>query len=242
MPSTGFAVSNTFATQPGPIPLSQLDANFSAAAVALNSLSNYSNYFVDSSGAANSITVTVTSPLAFAYVEGIGIQVKLANTNTSSTVGINVNGLGSRPVLTEDGQLPPVGSLTSGSIFYLMYNGSSFVVMGLFSPIVYGNIPQNVQNTNYTLVAADAGKHIYSPTGGPYTWTIPANASVPYRLGTTLMFVNQTAGNITIAINSDVLALSPGGATGSRTLAAAGVATALKTLPTQWIIYGNGLT
>ena len=47
---------------------------------------------------------------------------------------------------------------------------------------------------------------------------------------------------ITIAITTDTMRLAGPGTTGSRTLAANGVATALKVTATDWIISGTGLT
>lgn len=108
-----------------------------------------------------------------------------------------------------------------------------------------GNIAQNSQSANYTLILGDAGKHIFHPSADTTarTWTIPANASVAFNVGDTVTFVNQNgAGAITIAITSDTLRLAGSGATGSRTLAANGIATALKITATEWIISGVGLT
>lgn len=107
------------------------------------------------------------------------------------------------------------------------------------------NIPQNSQSAAYTLVLSDSGKHIYHPSSDTTarTWTIPANSSVAYPIGTAITFVNDTSGGtITIAITSDTLVLAGAGTTGSRTLAANGVATAIKVTSTRWIISGTGLT
>ena len=106
-------------------------------------------------------------------------------------------------------------------------------------------IPQNSKSAAYTLVLADAGKHLYHPGAdtSARTWTIPANASVAYPIGTAITFVNDTSGGvITIAITSDVLVLSPDGTTGSRSLAANGIATCIKMTATRWMISGSGLT
>lgn len=104
-------------------------------------------------------------------------------------------------------------------------------------------VPQNAQTGNYTLVAGDAGKHIYHASGASAaTYTIPANSSVAYAVGTTISFVNLSTNNVTIAITSDTLYLAGAGTTGSRTLAQYGVVTALKITSTAWIISGNGLT
>lgn len=110
----------------------------------------------------------------------------------------------------------------------------------------FRNIPQNSQSGSYTLVLTDAGKHIYKPasSGTGDTYTIPANSSVAFPTGTALTFVNDASsgGSATIAITSDTLVLSPTGSTGSRTLAAGGIATAIKVTATRWMISGTGLS
>jgi hypothetical protein len=109
----------------------------------------------------------------------------------------------------------------------------------------FRTIPQNSQSAAYTLVLADSGKHILHPTADTTarTFTIPANSSVAYPVGTAITFINQNgAGVITIAITTDTMRLSPAGTTGSRTLAANGSATCIKITSTEWIISGSGLT
>lgn len=101
----------------------------------------------------------------------------------------------------------------------------------------------NSQSAAYPLVLMDRGKTILHPTAdnNPRTFTIPANASIAYPIGTIIRFVNQI-NIVTIAITTDTLTLSPGGTTGSRTLAAHGVAEAIKVTTTLWYISGSGLT
>jgi hypothetical protein len=109
----------------------------------------------------------------------------------------------------------------------------------------FKNIPQNSQSAAYTLVLGDSGKHILHPSADTTarTFTIPANSSVAFPLGTAITFVNQNgAGTVTIAITTDTMRLAGAGTTGSRTLAANGVATAIKITSTEWIISGTGLT
>ncbi len=106
-------------------------------------------------------------------------------------------------------------------------------------------IEQNSQSTAYTLVLSDAGKHILHPSADTTArvFTIPANSSVPYPIGTAITFVNQNAaGVVTISINTDTMRLAGAGTTGSRALAANGVATALKITSTEWIISGSGIS
>lgn len=106
-------------------------------------------------------------------------------------------------------------------------------------------IPQNSQSTAYTLVLADANKHLLHPSADTTAriFTIPANSSVAFPIGTAVTFVNQNAaGIITIAITTDTMRLAGAGTTGSRSLAANGIATAIKITSTEWLISGTGLT
>jgi hypothetical protein len=108
----------------------------------------------------------------------------------------------------------------------------------------FRNIPQNSQSAAYTLVLADAGKHIFHPSGdaNARTYTIPANSSVAYPIGTAVTFVNMTSQVVTIAITTDTMYLAKDGTTGSRSLAQYGSATALKITSTNWLISGSALT
>jgi hypothetical protein len=109
--------------------------------------------------------------------------------------------------------------------------------------VVDDSIQQNSQSAAYTAVFRDANKQLLHPSSdnNPRTFTIPANSAVPYKIGTTLMFVNK-ANTLTIAITSDTLTLAESGSTGSRTLTANGVATAVKIATTEWLISGVGLS
>jgi len=108
----------------------------------------------------------------------------------------------------------------------------------------YQNIPINSQSADYTLVLSDSGKSIFHPStdANDRTFTIPANASVAYPLGTAISFLNMSANNVSIAITSDTMYLSGYGYTGTRTLAQYGAATAVKMTSTTWMISGNGLS
>jgi len=131
---------------------------------------------------------------------------------------------------------PVLGTPTSGTLSNCTVDGTDAVG--------FRNIPQNSQSTAYTLVLADAGKHIFHPAAdnNARTFTIPANGSVPYPIGTAITFINMAVANVTIAITTDTLTLSPDGTTGSRTLATNGSATCIKITSTQWLISGSGLS
>ncbi len=108
----------------------------------------------------------------------------------------------------------------------------------------FRNIPQNSQSAAYTCVLADSGKHILHPSSdaNARTFTIPANSSVAYPIGTAITFINMTAAVVTIEITTDTMYLSSAGTTGSRSLARYGSATAIKITSTEWLISGSGLT
>jgi hypothetical protein len=113
------------------------------------------------------------------------------------------------------------------------------------SVATYGNLPQNSKSAAYTTVLGDANKHLFHPDADTTArvWTIDSNANVPYEVGTSLTFINGNgAGALTIAITSDTMRLAGAGTTGSRTLAANGMATAVKVATTEWKIAGTGLT
>ena len=131
---------------------------------------------------------------------------------------------------------PVLGTPASGTLSNCTVDGTDSVG--------FRNIPQNSQSAAYTLVLADAGKHIFHPVGdnNARTFTIPANSSVAYPVGTAITFINMAVANVTIAITTDTLTLSPAGTTGSRTLATNGSATAIKITSTNWLISGSGLT
>ena len=131
---------------------------------------------------------------------------------------------------------PVLGTPTSGTLSNCTVDGTDSVG--------FRNIPQNSQSAAYTLVLADAGKHIFHPVGdnNARTFTIPANSSVAYPIGTAITFINMAVANVTISITTDTLTLSPAGTTGSRTLARYGSATAIKITSTEWLISGSGLT
>lgn len=131
---------------------------------------------------------------------------------------------------------PVLGTPTSGTLSGCTVDGTDAVG--------FRNTPVNSQSAAYTLVLADSGKTIFHPAAdnNARTFTIPANSSVAYPVGTVLTFVNLAAADVTIAITTDTMYLAGPGTTGSRTLAEYGIASAVKLASTSWLISGNGLT
>ena len=131
---------------------------------------------------------------------------------------------------------PVLGTPSSGTLSGCTVDGTDAVG--------FRNTPVNSQSAAYTLVLADSGKTIFHPAAdnNARTFTIPANSSVAYPVGTVLTFVNLAAADVTIAITTDTMYLAGPGTTGSRTLAEYGIASAVKLASTDWLISGNGLT
>ena len=148
-----------------------------------------------------------------------------------------ITGTGSVVMSTSPTLVTPVlGTPTSGTLSGCTVDGTDAVG--------FRNTPVNSQSTAYTLVLTDSGKTILHPASddNARTFTIPANSSVAYPVGTVVTFVNLI-NTVTIAITTDTMYLAgTAGTTGSRTLAAYGVASAVKVASTTWIISGNGLT
>jgi hypothetical protein len=130
---------------------------------------------------------------------------------------------------------PVLGTPTSGTLSGCTVDGTDAVG--------FRNTPVNSQSAAYETVLADSGKTILHPVAddNARTFTIPANSSVAYPVGTVISFVNLQ-NTVTIAITTDTMYLANDGATGSRTLAEYGMASAMKVASTTWIISGNGLT
>jgi len=101
-------------------------------------------------------------------------------------------------------------------------------------------VPQNNQTAGYTLALGDAGKHIYVTATA--TITIPANSATAFPIGTTIALISGSGATTTIAITSDTLYLGGFGTTGTRTLAAYGMASLIKVAATTWFISGSGLS
>jgi hypothetical protein len=140
---------------------------------------------------------------------------------------------------------PQFGGLNVGHASDTTLERFAAGVLGIEGVALRPHLAQNSQSAAYTLVLADANTQIFHPSADTTarTWTIPANASVAFPVGTFITFVNQNAaGVLTIAITTDTMRLAGAGTTGSRTLAANGVATAIKVTSTEWIISGTGLT
>jgi hypothetical protein len=163
-----------------------------------------------------------------------------AGTGISVTAG---NGVSGNPTIAIDST---VATLTDSQTLTnkTITDAANTVTTPTTTSIGYLGTPVNSQSAAYTLVMADSGKTILHPStdANARTFTIPANSSVAYPIGTVLTFINETSQVVTIAITTDTMTLVNSTTTGSRSLAQNGIATAVKITSTKWIISGVGLT
>jgi hypothetical protein len=186
---------------------------------------NYAGSFVGNSGAGVSYGVAVT-----AGTNASDICANFLN-QAGNVIYAQIRGDGSMIVGTPTGGQLGLGTLNIATTLALAGNP------------VYAGIPQNAQSSNYTFVLADANKHIFHNSASAHTFTIPANASVAYPIGTAITVINgQGSGVLTLAITTDTLQWLPSGGSGSRTIAAFGQGTLIKIASTIWYLTGVGIT
>lgn len=107
----------------------------------------------------------------------------------------------------------------------------------------YRDVPVTISNAAKTFALADAGKAFGKDNSTAYTYTIPANSSVAFPVGTVItVFNNNATANITVAITTDTLRLAGTATTGSRTVAPYSLCTLFKVSSTVWLASGAGVT
>jgi len=99
------------------------------------------------------------------------------------------------------------------------------------------NYPQNSQSANYTLVLGDAGKQIFHPASDANvrTFTIPANSSVAFPIGTVILFTVENFGTqVNVAITSDTL-VNGNGTLGTQSVQPNNTLMCVKVTATKWM-------
>jgi len=122
---------------------------------------------------------------------------------------------------------------TSGNV--LTSNGTGWTSSAL--PVSAVAYPQNSQSTNYTLVLSDAGKQIFHPASDANvrTFTIPANSSVAFPIGTVVLFTVENSGTqVNVAITSDTL-VNGDGILGTQVVPPNNTLMCIKVSATKWM-------
>lgn len=175
-----------------------------------------------------------------------GLALFSANVNRSTAI-VTGGPTGPQMVVRGLGAIPLVFGVNN--TFVAQFSGSTGLLQivdatgGTAYDVGYRDAPPNLQNANYTLVMTDRGKSISHSSGAAHTWTIPANGTTAFPVGTTILLINQSgAAAITLAITTDTLVWAPSGTTGSRTLTGPAMATLHKHTSNVWMISGVGIS
>lgn len=147
--------------------------------------------------------------------------------DSNSTTLMDVFGDGGVVVGAPTGSTLGLGTVNAATGFYI--NGNP----------IYSGTPINAQNGAYQIVAADSGKTILINSGSASSKTLPTGLPT----GGIYTFINIGGGTVTLVQGSGAtVAWSPSGATGNRSLAPDGVATAVQVAAGTYVLSGAGIT
>lgn len=204
------------------------------------------------SGVAGVDTITASmSPALTAYVSKMYVIFTPAGTNATTTSTLNINGLGAKTIKKSNAVALDAGDLVAAAPAFCIYDGTNFVLQ---NPQLVGTpntsaremgfkgMPLNDQSAgSYAILLKDMGCYINCGSG--FTYTFPANASIPCPTGSIVLFYNSGGASCTITVGgTDLMGLAGTALNGARTLASGGMATFLKTTPTVWVGSGAGLS
>lgn len=158
---------NTFSGVSPPWSLTQLDANFSTIAAAVNDVGTYSTIITDT-GTVNAMVATMPAGLTFALAAGVALFVQAAFTNTSATVTLNVNGTGAKAVIDDNGNLPSLGAIQVNAIYQFVYDGTSWRCMNPSAGTMLTAVKQVETGRTATVSSNDPELVINIATAGQY--------------------------------------------------------------------------
>lgn len=201
--------------------------------VYINGVRQYPSEYTETSNVSYTITGGVSAgDLVLAEIDQFSTFNNYANLTYASNVGnVSAAGLTVQSAIEnlETNKAPLASPVFTGNP---SINGLS---------IGFKELPQ-LTTSNVTLALTDSGKHFYVSSAGTYWYQVPSNANVAFPVGTTVVIVNRTTGNITANTQAEVSMYLAGNATtGNRTITAYGMATLIKTGTNEWFINGTGV-
>jgi hypothetical protein len=128
------------------------------------------------------------------------------------------------------------GAISEGTAGQVLTSGGAGVAPTFATLSTAVQYPQNSQSANYTLVLGDAGKQIFHPVADANirTYTIPANASVAFPIGTVVLFTVENGGRYVNVACGDTLVFGSG-TTGSVAVVPNNTLMAIKVTSTKWM-------
>ena len=109
-------------------------------------------------------------------------------------------------------------------------------------PAGFNYLPACSVTANYTAALSDNGQ-MFLMNGTGLTFTVPANSTTAFPVGSVLTLVNSNASAVTIAITTpDTMVIAGTTTAAPHTLIFNGIATILKVGTTSWLVTGVGLS
>lgn len=182
-------------------------------------------------------------------ITSLGVLESLAVTGTVSAATLSstelvsgrIQSLGnvSAQLVTSSGNMSAAGNvITAGSVIA----GGNIVAQVQGFEIGYRNSPQIPLASSTTISINDGGKHYYYNLQSNIVITIPLNNSVPLPVGTTIMVINESLANITLApAFGAALFLAGNSNSSNRVVSSFGVANLIKVQNDIWFVYGTGV-
>jgi hypothetical protein len=146
-----------------------------------------SQIYAEDAGASDAYAVSLPNAPT-SYSNGFICNFK-ANTQNSGDCTINVNGLGAKSIKTKEGSAPRTGTISSGDLVSVMYDGTNFRLMNSMPDIVTANLVQyktDASGTDDYVITLD-----YPPAA--------------YYTGMTILFTAATANTTAATINVNSL-------------------------------------
>lgn len=158
------------------------------------------------------------------------LRVTTAGTNAASVVTIGgTQTLTNKTLTSPTMTAPALGTVASGNLDACTADGTN--------KVGYRNVPQNAKTGSYTLVATDVGKVVPNTTGG---WTV--NNSV-HSAGDVISLYNDSGSSQNITAGTiTTMRLAGSATTGTRALAARGLATLYFQTASEVVVSGAGVT
>ncbi len=124
----------------------------------------------------------------------------------------------------------------ANDVLTLTYDGTSWYDSRIGALNALGIVPINAQSgTTYTFALIDRGALVTGSNGDATAFTIPANASVAFPVGSVINVLQLGAGRITVGITSDTLS----GANGLITAKQYSMISLTKLTSTTWVLTGD---
>lgn len=146
-------------------------------------------------GSVNAYVLTFTAQFT-AYTDGIIIYWIPSNTNTGAST-VNVNGLGAVAITNQDGTALRPGQLIANNVVGILYKTGGFILLNVNAVGLTPTV--NTQNANYQFVIGDAYNIVRHTDATPRTYTVPADATVNFAIGTSIQIINESSTTLSIA-------------------------------------------